>query len=319
MAPDKSSQRNADSLSCLNSVLGASLSIITQLFFHSSLLKAWGANKLGAYHHDEWFDKMRRSDTVLDRILELGGKPASRDSSTLRIGHDVPEVLRSDIDLEETLISDLREASSRCEKIGDRKTGDLLAGILSAELKYADWLRAQLDQIERGSGGIDTTTRKIQSDRTRAHEEVVADLNAALKIALSAVTQIYYHSRMYETWGIKKLHEFHAAETLEKTYRSVAILRRLLALDGMPASEDHGKLMIGNEVPEMLHFDFKIQESLIPLLHRALDSCDSHDDQQTREVLSRTLECDQRHADWLQAQFDQIKRQGVEGYVQSQK
>ena len=124
--------------------------VITQLFFHSSLLKSWGANKLGAYHHDEWFDKMRRFDTVLDRILELGGRPASRDSATLRIGHDVREVLRSDIDLEETLISDLREASSRCERIGDRKTGDLLEGILNAELKYADWLRAQLYLIELG-------------------------------------------------------------------------------------------------------------------------------------------------------------------------
>ncbi|MEE9219439.1 MAG: ferritin-like domain-containing protein, partial [Acidobacteriota bacterium] len=261
---------------------------------------------------------MRRFDTVLDRILELGGKPASRDCSTLRVGHDIPEALRSDLALEEALITNLREASSGCETTGDRKTGDLLAGILRAELEYADWLRAQLDQAERGAGEINAPTRKIRGGPTRAHDKVVACLNEVLKIEMSAITQVYYHSRMFETWGIKRLHEFHAAETLEKTYRSVAMLRRLLALDGMPASEGHGKLTIGNEVPEMLRCDFKTQESLIPLLHRALDCCDSHGDQQTRELLSGILDCEQKHADWLEAQFDQMKQQGAQAYIQSQ-
>ena len=52
---------------------------------------------------------------------------------------------------------------------------------------------------------------------------------------------------------------FCAAKTLAKTHRSVAMLRRLLALEGIPASEGHGRLMIGNEVSDMLCCDLKVR------------------------------------------------------------
>ncbi len=312
-------RRDPDSVAGLNSVLGTSLSIITQFFFHSSLLKTLGAFKLASRYHGEWFDKMRRSDTVLDRILDLGDKPASRAPSELHVGHDVREILRSDLALEEKLMSDLREASTRSELSRDLKMYDLLTGILKAEQAFTDWLREQLDQVEREGAGKDGSGRRVRDGLTLSREKVVASLNEVLKIELSAITQVYYHSRMLETWGITKLHEFHAAETLEKTYRSVAMLKRLLALDGMPAAEDHGKLSIGRDVPEMLSCDYQVQETLIPSMQNALDCCDSHVDHETREMLRTMLDCERKHSDWIRAQFEQIKQQGLEPYLQSQR
>ncbi len=308
-----------DSVGGLNSVLTTSLDIITQFFFHSSMLKDRGMDKLGSRYNAEWFDKMRRYETVLSGILELGGSPASRDCSTLRVGHSIPEILRSDLALEEVLISTLREASTRAESIEDIKTHNLLKSILKVEQEFTDWLHVQLNEIERQGTRIVAPGRNLRDGRTRAHAEVVERINEALKIELSAITQVFYHSRKFESWGIKKLYEFCAAETLAKTHRSVALLRRLLALEGTPASEGHGKLMIGNEVSDMLRCDFEVQESLIPLLRSALDCSDSHSDHETRELLGGMLDYEQRHADWLRTQFDQIKQQGVEGYTQSQK
>ena len=309
---------DTDSATGLNSVLGTSLSIITQFFFHSSLLKTLGASKLASRYHGEWFDKMRRSDTVLDRILNLGSKPASRTPSALRIGHDVREILRSDLTLEKELMSDLREASTRSESSRDLETHSLLTGILEAEQAFTGWLRLQLDQVERESAGKDGSGSRVRDGLTHSQEKVVASLNEVLRIELSAITQVYYHSRMFETWGITKLHEFHAAETLEKTYRSVAMLKHLLALDGMPAAGDHGKLSIGRDVPEMLSCDFQVQEMLVPSMQSAIDCCDSHADHETREMLRGMLDCEQKHSDWLRTQFDEIKQQGVETYLQSQ-
>jgi bacterioferritin len=260
---------------------------------------------------------MRRYDRVLDRILELDGRPASRDSSTLCVGHHVPEILRSDIRLEEALISELLRTSTSLELINDPKTHSLLADILKAEQQYLDWLRTQLDEIDDNGAGTDAPGRATRGGLKSAQDPVVSSLNEILKIELSAITQVYYHSRMFEAWGIKKPHEFTATETYEKTYRSVAILKRLLALDGTPAPEDHGRLLIGSEVSEMLLFDLKVQESLIPLLHGAVDCCDSHGDQETGQVLRGILEGEQKHADWLEAQFDAIEQHGMEAYTQS--
>ena len=66
----------------------------------------------------------------------------------LRIGENVPELLKADLDLENEAIPLLRDAIAYCETVRDYVSRDLLREILDNEEEHVDVLERQFDMIE---------------------------------------------------------------------------------------------------------------------------------------------------------------------------
>ena len=133
----------------LNKALKAELTAINQYFLHSRMLKDWGVSKLAKKEYEESIEEMNHADTIIERILFLGGLPNLQDLGKLYIGENVEEILQCDMKLEDIAVPMYRDAVAHCEKVRDYGTRDILQAILIEEENHVDFLETQFDLIKQ--------------------------------------------------------------------------------------------------------------------------------------------------------------------------
>ncbi|MPZ45263.1 MAG: hypothetical protein GEV05_18085 [Betaproteobacteria bacterium] len=86
----------------------------------------------------------------------------------------------------------------------------------------------------------------------------------------------------------------------------------------MPNLQELGKLLIGENVAEMLRCDLTLEQSARPMYQEAIAHCESVQDYISRELLEAILESEEDHIDWLETQLGLIDTVGLQNYIQSQ-
>lgn len=133
----------------LNLALKNELTAINQYWLHYRMLDNWGVTKLAEMERHESIDEMKHADTLAERILFLDGLPNFQLLGRLRIGENVEEILKADLDLEMDAIPLLREAIVHCEQVRDFVSRDIFLDILESEEEHVDTLERQFDMIAR--------------------------------------------------------------------------------------------------------------------------------------------------------------------------
>ncbi len=140
---------NDEVINVLNEVLTSELTAINQYFIHSKMCDDWGFQKLAAKKKEESMEEMKHADLIIARILFLEGVPNMQRYFSVKVGEDVVEQHRLDLEVEYDAVKRLNGGIALCRDKGDNRSRELLEMILQQEEEGIDWLEAQLHRVER--------------------------------------------------------------------------------------------------------------------------------------------------------------------------
>ncbi len=146
--------------------------------------------------------------------------------------------------------------------------------------------------------------------------KVIEYLNRALKHELTAINQFFLHARMLEDWGLDKYNEKEYNESIEEMQHADKLIKRILFLEGLPNLQDLGKLLIGENVEEIIRNDRQIEIDALELYREAVGYCEQVQDYASRDLFSTLLAEEEEHLDWLDTQLERYQSMGRENFIQ---
>lgn len=152
----------------------------------------------------------------------------------------------------------------------------------------------------------------------KGDSSVIKLLNAQLTNELTAINQYFLHARMYRHWGLERIAKKEYAESIGEMKHADKLIDRILMIEGLPNLQALHKLMIGENVKEMLECDLKLELGAHKTVKEGITVCEQVQDYVSRELFKEIMDDTEEHIEWLETQLELIEKVGIQNYLQSQ-
>src|SRR5437588_7014492 len=117
---------------------------------------------------------------------------------------------------------------------------------------------------------------------------------------------------------VEKLGKQYYDASIEELNDDDKLIERILFLGGLPNLQDLDKLLIGENVREILECDLRLEQAGLSRIREAIAYCEGVRDFVTRDLFSDMLDQEEDQVDFIETQFELIDRIGLERYIQLQ-
>lgn len=133
----------------LNKLLSGELTAVDQYLIHGEMYADLGLQVLAQKSLHESEHEKQHARAIIQRILFLEGTPDLEKRDSLKLGKNVPAMLKADLALEYHVVGELKKAITACEAAQDYVTRDMLCLQLDdTEVDHAYWLEQQIRLID---------------------------------------------------------------------------------------------------------------------------------------------------------------------------
>jgi bacterioferritin len=148
--------------------------------------------------------------------------------------------------------------------------------------------------------------------------KVTRQLNLCLKDQLTAINQLFLHARMTKDWGLEEFNEKEYKDSIKAMKFADKMIERILFLEALPNLQDLGKLLIGEDVPEIVKGDLEMLMAVRGNMVETMKVCEDAHDYISRDMLEHILDDIEEQIDWRETQQWLIENTGIQNYLQSQ-
>jgi bacterioferritin len=141
---------NKKVINSLNEARSRELTAISQYMAQHYELEDNDFGKLASKFKEIAIAEMKHAEKLADRILFLKGEPTSKPDGVAKKGQQIPEMLTTNIDLEQQAILMYNAASMLCASEKDQISKELFEELLKDEeghLNYFDNIKDHVDKL----------------------------------------------------------------------------------------------------------------------------------------------------------------------------
>jgi bacterioferritin len=142
-------------------------------------------------------------------------------------------------------------------------------------------------------------------------------LNKNLGLLLVSINQYFLHARILKNWGFGKLGGIMYKQSIRDMKSADELIERILLLEGLPNLQEYGKILVGENIVEILQCDQQAEQAKHLALNDAIAVCEAQLDFVSRDLLEKHKFINEEYLDWIGTQLNLIGEIGLKNFAQT--